>query len=139
MTNDEVAHAFTALLKKGDHAGAAKQFNHPDIVSLEAMGGPMERVMGVAAVEAKSKWWNENHTVHTASADGPFINGDKFMVLFDMDITTKATGVREEMSEIGLYTVKDGKIVEEQFFYDQSTDDEDEDEEEEDEDEERQG
>ncbi|MGL5116309.1 MAG: SnoaL-like domain-containing protein [Beijerinckiaceae bacterium] len=143
MTNDEVAHAFTDLLKKGDHAGAAKQFNDPEIVSLEAAGSPMERVVGTAAVEAKSKWWYDNHTVHDTSADGPFINGDKFMVLFDMDITPKATGIREEMSEIGLYTIKDGKIVEEQFFYDQSTgdddEDEEEDEEEEEEEEERQG
>ena len=38
-------------------------------------------------------------------------------VIFDMDVTAKQTGQRMQMREIGLYTVRDGKIVEERFFY----------------------
>jgi predicted ester cyclase len=34
-----------------------------------------------------------------------------------MDVTTKETGQRMQMKEVGLYTVKNGKIVEEKFLY----------------------
>jgi ketosteroid isomerase-like protein len=34
-----------------------------------------------------------------------------------MDITVKETGARQQMDEVGVYTLKDGKIAEERFFY----------------------
>lgn len=45
------------------------------------------------------------------------ISGDKFAVVHDYDITQKATGNRIQMREIALYTVKNGKIVHEEFMY----------------------
>jgi ketosteroid isomerase-like protein len=117
MTTADLAKAFTELLKTGQHEEAAQKFNSPDIVSLEAMEGPMARVQGTAAVKAKSDWFYNAHEIHSASAEGPFVNGDQFSVLFNMDVTTKETGQRMAMQEVGLYTVKDGKIVEEKFFY----------------------
>ncbi len=117
MTNAETAKAFTDMLKAGDHEGAAKKFNAPDIVSLEAMDGPMARVQGTAAVKAKSDWWYGAHEIHSATAEGPYVNGEQFAVIFNMDVTTKETGNRMQMQEVGLYTVKDGKIVEEKFMY----------------------
>lgn len=117
MTSSEVAHAFTALLKSGDHHGAAMTFNSPNIISIEAMDGPMARVEGAAAVQAKSEWWNSNHEIHSATAEGPYMNGNQFIVIFAMDITEKATGKRTQMQETALYTVKDSKVTEERFFY----------------------
>jgi hypothetical protein len=116
-TTAEVAAAFTAMLKANDHEGAAAKFNAPDIVSVEAMDGPMARIQGTAAVKAKAEWWYANHTVHSVTTEGPYVNGDQFTVRFRMDLTTNATGVRSQGDEIGLYTVKNGKIVEEKFFY----------------------
>ena len=118
LATAEVASAFTALLKAGDHQGAAMQFNAPDIVSIEAMDGPMSRCEGAEAVQAKGEWWYANHIIHAVSAEGPFVNGNRFAVIFDMDFTVKATGIRTTNSrEVALYTVKDGKIVEEMFMY----------------------
>ena len=117
MNTKETAEAFTALLKVGDHEGAAKKFNAEDIVSLEAMEGPMAECRGRAAVEAKSDWFYANHTIHEVTTEGPFMNGEQFAVRFQMDITTKATGERMKSAEIALYTVKHGKIIEERFFY----------------------
>jgi hypothetical protein len=34
-----------------------------------------------------------------------------------MDITSKSMGQRMQMDEIGLYTVENGKITHEEFFY----------------------
>jgi ketosteroid isomerase-like protein len=117
MTTAELAKAFTDMLKAGHHEEAAAHFNASNVVSLEAMDGPMARVEGTAAVKAKADWWYANNTVHSATCEGPYVNGDQFAVSFAMDITDKATGNRIQMQEVGLYTVKDGKIVEEKFLY----------------------
>ena len=117
MQSAELAKAFTDMLKAGDHEGAAARFNAPDIVSVEAMDGPMARIQGTEALKAKSDWWYANHEIHSAESIGPFVNGDQFVVRFVMDVTKKDTGERIQMEEAGLYTVKDGKIVEERFFY----------------------
>jgi ketosteroid isomerase-like protein len=39
------------------------------------------------------------------------------VVRFTMDVTPKATGQRMSMDEVGIYTVKNGKIIEERFCY----------------------
>lgn len=117
MTTQELARTFTDLLKAGQHDEAAERFNAPTIVSIEAMDGPMARCEGTDAVRQKAEWWYANHEIHAADADGPFVNGDQFAVRFTMDVTSKETGQREQMEEIGLYTVRNGQIVEERFFY----------------------
>jgi hypothetical protein len=38
-------------------------------------------------------------------------------VRFTYDITNKPSGKRVTMDEIGLFTVKNGKIAREEFFY----------------------
>jgi ketosteroid isomerase-like protein len=117
MTNAEAIRAFVDMLKAGDHEGAAARFNAPDIVSIEAMEGPMARIEGAEGVRAKAEWWYANHDVHGVATEGPFVNGDQFAVVFDMDITVKATGQRMQAKEVGVYTMKDGKVVEEKFLY----------------------
>jgi hypothetical protein len=72
---------------------------------------------GRKALEAKSAHWLSEHTVHGASAEGPFVGATGFSVRFHMDVEEKATGARHVMEEIGVYTVKGGKIIREEFFY----------------------
>ena len=73
---------------------------------------------GVDAVRKKGDWWYTNNTVHSMTAEGPFIGNrpDQFAVKFNLDITPKG-GQRFTMSEVGLYTVKDDKITQEEFLY----------------------
>jgi ketosteroid isomerase-like protein len=117
MTTAELAKAFTDLLKQGDHEGAAAKYNADNIASYEAMEGPMAVCKGKDAVKQKNDWWFANHEVHGGSVEGPYVNGDQFALRFTMDITRKETGERVKMDEVGLYTVKDDKIVEERFYY----------------------
>ncbi|MER8430234.1 nuclear transport factor 2 family protein [Mesorhizobium caraganae] len=98
MTIADIAKDFTELLQQGDHLGAGEKYNADDIVSLEAMEGPMA-------------------IAHGGSVEGPYVNGDQFAVRFKFDITPKATGERVTMDEVGVYTVKNGKITEERFYY----------------------
>jgi hypothetical protein len=49
---------------------------------------------------------------------GPFPHGeDRFCVMFRYDVTNKPRSQRFEIEEVALYTVADGKIVTEEFFY----------------------
>jgi ketosteroid isomerase-like protein len=116
MTTHELAKAFTALCISGEFEKAGLQHWSDDIVSVEAMDGPMARVAGRAAVDAKGAWWYANHEIHSVKVEGPYVNGDQFTVRFTMDVTPK-DGTRMTMDEHALYTVRDGKIVEERFFY----------------------
>lgn len=87
-----------------------------DIVSIEGMGVLMAW-HGRKAVDAKNAWWMSDHIVHGARAEGPYVGATGFGVKFEMDVETKSTGKREKMVEIGVYTVKNGKIVQEEFMY----------------------
>jgi hypothetical protein len=49
----------------------------------------------------------------------PQVNGDQFMVHYSIDATEKKSGARQKMEEEALYTVANGKIVEERFFFSQ--------------------
>ncbi|MEO6308489.1 MAG: nuclear transport factor 2 family protein [Nitrospiraceae bacterium] len=44
-------------------------------------------------------------------------HSDRFILRFKYDVTPKHTGKRMTMDEAGLYTIQNGKIVKEEFFY----------------------
>ena len=46
-----------------------------------------------------------------------FQKSNQFIVHFKFDVTPKHTGKRMTMEEMGLYTVENGKITKEEFFY----------------------
>ncbi|RRI05523.1 nuclear transport factor 2 family protein [Mesorhizobium tamadayense] len=117
MTIAEIAKDFTEMLRQGDSASAAAKYNADDIVSYEAMEGPNDVCRGKEAVRQKGEWWQANNEVHGGSIDGPYVNGDQFALRFKFDITPKATGERTTIDEVGLYTVRNGKISEERFYY----------------------
>ena len=117
MTTREIAESFAALCKSGQHEEAGARFWSDDIISREAMEGDMAELRGRAAVKGKGDWWYANHEIHSAETTGPFVHGDQFTLIFDLDVTSKAEGRRMQIKEVGLYTVRDGKVVEERFFY----------------------
>ena len=81
------------------------------------MGGEPRQAKGLDAVLGKMKWWQDNHTVHAATVNGPFLAEDKFAVEFDYDVTFKPANQRKRMREVAVYTVAGGKIVHEEFLY----------------------
>jgi ketosteroid isomerase-like protein len=68
-------------------------------------------------VTAKGTAWEQAHELHQASTEGPFPHGDRFAVVFDFDVTRRADGQRLRMHEVALFTVANGKITREEFFY----------------------
>jgi hypothetical protein len=118
----EVGQKLVDLCKQGKIMEAINATYGPKIVSIEPQGGPNmpARIEGIEAVKKKSEWWEKNHEVHSAKVEGPWPHGDRFIVRFNFEVTPKigpAAGKRITLDETGLYTVKDGKVVQEEFFY----------------------
>jgi len=111
----EIAADFAALCAAGDTREAARRHWAEDVVSIEPYPGDMAVLKGREAVFAKHDWWEENNEIHGAEVGGPWIAGDQFALTFVLDVTPK-DGSRIRMEEVGVYTVRDGKIVEERFF-----------------------
>lgn len=119
MTTQEVADRLVKLCSEGKFMEAGAELYSPEIVSVEAGAPPGEsrESKGIEAVKAKGEWWTANHEVHSTVVEGPLVAGSQFAVTFKMDATFKPEGRRFRMEEIGVYKVKDGKIVYEEFFY----------------------
>ncbi len=119
LTTMEIANSLVDLCKQGKNAEAMKTLYANDIVSIEAGAPPGQsrESHGMDATMAKGQWWVDNHEVHDAKVGGPWPNGDQFIVTFRYDITFKPQSKRFVMEEAALYTIKDGKIVREEFFY----------------------
>jgi SnoaL-like domain len=118
MSTMDIANKLVELCKQGNNQDA-KSMYAADAVSVEAFAMPgMERESkGLAAIQAKGEWWRANHEIHSANVTGPWPNGDRFVVGFQYDVTNKPSGQRMQLDEVGLYTIANGKIVREEFFY----------------------
>lgn len=121
MTRDQIARALVDHCRNGTEREGLDTLYDANAVSVEAVANPQTgsaETVGLAAIHGKHEWWAANFEVHGGEVDGPFPHGDnRFAVMFKMDATEKASGTRFTMTEVGVYTVKDGKIVREEFFY----------------------
>jgi ketosteroid isomerase-like protein len=115
---ESVARELVELCKAGRNLDAISKFYSPDIVSIEPgdYEGMPAKMTGIDAIRKKNEWWYANFEVHSSEVDGPYVNGDQFTLKYEFDTTNKKTGERSRMTEIALYTVKDGKIVQDRFF-----------------------
>ena len=118
MNTEEVAKKVVELTRKQAWVAALDTLYSKDIVSLEArtMDGSSPETRGVAGVRGKVDWWLANMQVHGVEVSGPFVAHDRFVVQYDIDVTDKNSKRRMQLSEVGVYTVKDGKIVREEFL-----------------------
>jgi ketosteroid isomerase-like protein len=123
MDTKQVGTKLVELCRNNSNLEAVDTLYDPDIVSVEVVGNEqMPKVQnGIDAIRKKNQWWVENHDVHAASAEGPYPHDDRFAVKFHYEVTPKSgpmQGKRMSMDEVALYTVANGKIVREEFFYD---------------------
>lgn len=120
MNTEEVAGKLVELCRKGEFMQAVNSLYAKDIVSMEprAMENknmPAE-MRGLDQVRGKNQWFMDNHEIHDSKVSGPFVARDTFVVQFDIDVTDKASKKRMQMSEVGIYTVKDSKVSREEFL-----------------------
>lgn len=121
MNTEQVAKRLVELCRKGEYEQAQRELYAQDAVSIEMPGlpeGALGNVEGLEAIYEKGRQFSERvEAVHASEASDPVIAGNWFSVAFSMDITFKGRG-RVQMQDIGVYHVRDGKVVSEQFFYD---------------------
>jgi len=119
MSTMEIGKKYVEMCKKGEFHAVLESLFSKDAVSVEAADSPgfPRETKGLPAIVEKGKRWSDNHEVHSSVVDGPWPNGDRFIVRFSYDITNKPSGKRIKMDETALFTIENGKIVREEFFY----------------------
>jgi len=121
MNTNEIATKLVNWCKDGDYEKPYRELYSPKIVSIENDGkGEGGIAEGFEGIQKKGEWWKENFEVHKTTVSEPIVADNWFTVKFEMDTTHKPSGHRSTMSEIAVYEVKEGKIVKEQFFYDEN-------------------
>ena len=118
MNTQEIAQKLVQHCQNHTEAQGLDELYAEDCVSVEAMWpeGTSPVSEGVDAIRAKHAWWAQNFEVHSAELEGPFINGDNFSVVFEIDATDKASRQRWKAKEVALYETVGCKIVRESFF-----------------------
>ncbi len=101
------------LCNAGKLDAPCKEWWHDRIESVEADGQVWR---GKSACAGKNAGWYSMFECLGARADGPYVGGLGFAVRFDVHVREKASGKEIRMSEIAYYTVKNGKIIREEFL-----------------------
>src|SRR5262245_42765051 len=118
MNTEEVAKKVVELTRKQAFKEAIDTLYDKDIVSVEArtMDGSSPETRGIEGVRGKTEWFEQNMQVHSFKSSEPYVAHDRFVVQYDADVTDKNSKNRIQLSEVGVYTVKNGKIVREEFL-----------------------
>ena len=118
MNTEEIAKKVVELVRKQAWYEALDTLYDDNIVSVEAfsMSGGSPETRGKEAVRGKIDWWVNAMEIHSFDASDPFVGHDRFVVQYDADVTDKKSKERRKLSEVGVYTVKDGKIIREEFL-----------------------
>jgi hypothetical protein len=119
MNTYEIGQKYVALVKEGRREECLSTLFSHDAESVEAAAFPgRERIVkGLEGFRGKSNFFLENNEVHKIEVFGPYPNDDRFAVRFVMEVTFKPNGQRRAIDEVGLFTVANGKITREEFFY----------------------
>ena len=118
---DDVARDFTAMLRLGQFEAAGERYWADAVISVEPADLPIgipALVFGIDAARGKARFRFGEGRIDDLGIDGPFVTGDQFALFLDMLITNTANGAAQPFTEIAIFTVRDGRIIEERFFYD---------------------
>jgi hypothetical protein len=121
MTTQEIAATYQEMMSNRKFIEIQDTFYHEDVVCQESekaasMGFPVF-TNGLEAVKAKGVARRATiETTHSYVCSEPIVAGEFFSVVLKQDVTFKGKP-RLTLEEIGIFQVKDGKIVKEQFFY----------------------
>jgi len=118
MNTEEVAKKVVQFVRKQAWYEALDALYDDNVVSVEAYsaGGGSPETRGKEGVRGKIDWWVNEMEVHKFEASEPFVGHDRFVVQYDAEVSEKKSKQRRQMSEVGVYTVKNGKIVREEFL-----------------------
>jgi len=120
MSVRTIAEKYMELCRGGKHFDFMRAFYGPDMVSVEGDG---REFVGKEKVIHKSEVFQGANTIHSQDLRGPFFCGDadagsgRFGVYAAIEFSPKSGGDRERHEEVGVYTVKNGVVTREEFYY----------------------
>ena len=121
MTTSEVAAHYHEMANQRKFIEIQDTFYHEQVVCQEpekaaSMGFPIF-TNGLEAIKAKGIARRATiETVHSYTCSEPLVAGEFFSVVLKQELTFKDKP-RTSLEEIGVFQVKEGKVVKEQFFY----------------------
>lgn len=118
MNTNEVAQKWKQMCEQGKNLECITELYADNVVSKEMPGVPHgEIVSGKQNVMEKSKQWLEDVVeFHSNEISEPLVADKHFTSKMNFDVTFKSRG-RQQMEEVCVFEVQEGKIVNEQFFY----------------------
>jgi ketosteroid isomerase-like protein len=121
MTTQEIANRYYELANQNKWVEIQDTLHDDNVVCQEpehvTSRGVQILTKGREAVKAKGEANREMiETVHSQYCSEPLVGGNFFSVVLKRDVTFK-NRPRMTLEEIGVFHVRDGKIVSEQFFY----------------------
>ena len=112
----ELGHKLVEMCNDSKNFDVMEQMYADGMVSVEPTG---QATTGKQAVIDKSKKWADDNEIHSQAVQGPFFHGeDRFATQSTWKVTRNDTGETVTLNEVTVYTVKDGQLVKEEFFFD---------------------
>lgn len=121
MTTKQVASRYYALAQQGGQLEQIQdELYAPTAVSIEPVNNshlPL-RVEGLQAMRQKEQQFYQQMVaqIHGGFCSEPVVSSYHFACAMGMDVTLKGQA-RRLKEQIGVFEVRDGKIVKEEFFY----------------------
>ncbi len=115
VTTEEVAQRLIVLLGEGKNLEAVQTLYAEEIETREA--DPARNRMGKAATLEAIGAFNASHEFRYTHIEGPLISGTHFALSLRFEAREKTGGREFHVEELAVYTVRNGLIVKEEFFY----------------------
>lgn len=118
MTVEQVATRLADYCRKEQFTQALEELYADNAVSIEQFEFPgfEKETKGLKAMMAKDeKFSSMVESRHGTTVSEPLVAGNSFCFVLTMDLKMRGRD-REQLTELCVYTVADGKIISEQFF-----------------------
>lgn len=118
MTTQEVANRLVELCREGKFEQVVTELYSPEIVSVEPEGTPDRIVKGLEAIAKKGvRFQSMLEKINSSVVTDPIVAENFFSCAMLMNVVMKGMSHAIDMDEVCVYTVNNGKIVREEFFY----------------------
>ncbi len=114
MTTQEIAERLVELIRRQRFVQAVEELYAPNVSSRENCEPP---VSGYDAVLENNRRWVETMKVERFEVPSYYIDGDTIVIEMESDFTDAETGEKFHSEQVGVYRVRDGKVVSSRFYY----------------------
>jgi hypothetical protein len=117
LSIQDIAQGVRKCVLEQAYEKAYKTYFSPELTSAEPMGVPDREAKGKDAVAKKGMEWHTMMETHGVTVSEPLVTATHFVLKMSFDVTHKPSGQRMMMEELAVYTVEQGIIIREEFFY----------------------